>query len=409
MTQAASAPFTAHSPAFLSHAERDRRLRAVREGMRKSGFDVLVLPASANRWEQSMADSRYVSGIGGFGTETLTIVPLEGEPTAYLFNRSAWWKALPQNWLADVRDGRNRWADNVIERLRELGFTSGTIGLSGLGGQSRTPDGVIPHRTYEQIAAAFPNATLADATDLIQDLRTIKSAEELAALEHAASITDTMVDAMVDAARAGTTERAVHAAIAHAMLAAGGELPSLFIFGSGPGLETGHGSFVPTDRVLCAGDLLVNELEARVAGYGAQTVAPVWIGKPDPRYLAASQLARTIFDAVLAAMKPGQTMGGLVDVYRDALKRESGGTYVSSFPLMHARGLGDELPGMVTEGTLEKSYDIPIAENMVFILKPRVRNAETKISASIGDTVVVTPAGGRRLGKRELSLRSTAR
>ena len=360
MTQHVSTTPVSTGPPFLSHAERDRRYKAIRAKMEQLGLDVLILPASANRWEQSMADSRYATGIGGFGTETLTIIPRDGDPTAYIFNRAGWWKSFPQNWIADVRDGRNRWAKNIIERLTELKFTKGTVGLSGLRGGNRTPDGTIPVLTFDTIKAAFPGASFVDASELIQDLRSIKSDEEVRTLERSAAITDRMVEAMVAAAKPGVTERAVHAAIAHAMLANGGELPSLFIFASGPGLEIGHGSFVPTDRVLQDGDLLVNELEARFAGYGAQTVAPVWIGKPAARYLDAHKAAEAVFATVLAELKPGQTMRSMMDVYYAALKKESNGKLVGSFPLMHARGLGDEVPAVVDAKDLEQSGDLTI-------------------------------------------------
>lgn len=106
--------------------------------MRADGFLALVLPASTGRFKQNMADSRYVSGIGGFGTETLTIFPLEGEPTSYVFNRAEWWKRA-QAWISDVRDGANRWAENVLERLGELGIAEGRVGLSGYGPLTRSP------------------------------------------------------------------------------------------------------------------------------------------------------------------------------------------------------------------------------------------------------------------------------
>lgn len=405
MTTTVSTAPVSTGPPFLSFAERDRRYAAMRAKMKEQNLDVLILPASTTRWDQSMADSRYASGIGGFGTETLTIVPLDGEPTAYLFNRSGWWKGFPGNWLSDVRDGRNHFAKNIIEKLEELHFTTGIVGISGLGGANRTPDGTIPSKTVDTVKAAFPHATFVDASALIQDLRSIKSAEEVAVLERAAAITDTMVAAMVNAAKPGVTERHVHAAIAYAMLEAGGELPSLFIFASGPGLETGHGSFVPTERVLERGDLLVNELEGRVAGYGAQTVAPVWVGgTPDPRYAAAHKAALACFKAVLAALKPGVTMQGLMDVYYATLKTEANGKFTGSFPLMHARGLGDEVPAVIDAKDLENNGGATIRENMVFVLKPRVREAGGSVSAQVGDTVVCTPSGGRRLGKRSMEL-----
>ena len=71
----------------ISLAERDRRYKLVREKMAAEGLDILLLPANTSRWEQTMADSRYLTGIGGFATEVLTIFPAEGPVTAYVFNR----------------------------------------------------------------------------------------------------------------------------------------------------------------------------------------------------------------------------------------------------------------------------------------------------------------------------------
>ena len=394
----------ATAPHFLSLAERDRRHAAIHARMETDGLDVLILPASANRWEQSMADSRYVTGIGGFGTETLTIVPRGQSPTAYVFNRAGWWKSHANHWIDDVRDGRNRWTKNIVERLGEIGFARGRIGLSGLAGSNRTPDGTAPYATVEALKAKYPQAEIVDASAVIQDLRSIKSPEEVLTLERSAAVTDEMVAAMLTAARPGVTERSVYAAIVHAMLLGGADLPSLLIFASGPGLEIGHGQFVPTDRVLQDGDLLVNELEARIAGYGAQTVAPVWIGRPDGRYAAVAKAAEAVFETVLQYLRPGETMGTVMKAYYDAIEREGQGAMKGSFPLMHARGLGDEVPQVIDAADLEQSGGAALVENMVFVLKPRVRDAGSAISAQVGDTVVVTPSGGRRLGRRPFGL-----
>ena len=102
----------------LPLSERDRRHANVRAAMRKAGIDVLVLPANHCRWDQMMADSRYLTTIGGYGTETLTIMPIEGEVTAGVFNRAAWWRRA-QDWIADVRDCTNDWGKLVVDRLND--------------------------------------------------------------------------------------------------------------------------------------------------------------------------------------------------------------------------------------------------------------------------------------------------
>src|ERR1700722_13738420 len=181
---------------LLSLAERDRRYRLIRERLVELDIDVLVLPANSARFEQNMADSRYVTGIGGYGTETLTVFPVGAEPTAFVFNRASWWTSV-QSWVTDVRDGANAWGDNVAERLTELGFSRGRIGLSGLGGLKRTPDGLVAHRTFERIREVFGDAEIVDATSVIRDIRAVKSDEEIAVMERAAQVADAMADTVI--------------------------------------------------------------------------------------------------------------------------------------------------------------------------------------------------------------------
>jgi len=382
----------------LSLAERDRRHRLVREAMDRAGLDVLILPANVSRWEQMMADSRYITTIGGFGTETLTIVPRDGAVTAYVFNRAPFWRAA-QDWVTDVRDGRNHWADNVIERLGESPAPR-RIGLSGLTGLTRAPDGIVPWTTVERIKAAFPSSEVVDATRLIQDIRAVKSDEEVALMRRSAAIIENMIGTMTDAAREGARERDVYAAMVQTLLANDGELPSMLIFGSGQGIAAGR--FVPTSRRLRRGDLIANEIEARYAGYSAQAVAPLSMGPASAAYLDMLKVARDAFETVREAMRPGEKIGAVMDAYVRVIESAGQGKYKWAHPMMHARGLGDESPALLDDDDLERFRGVELVANMTFIVKPRARGEHG--SAQIGDTVVVTPRGGERLGSRDLSL-----
>jgi Xaa-Pro aminopeptidase len=385
----------------LSLEERDRRYRNVKKEMAERGIDALLLPANSGRWEQLQADSRYLSSIGGFATEIFTVFPREGEPTAYVFNRAAWWKRA-QRWIADVRDGRNQWAENAIEKLKEIGFDNGTIGISGLSGLFRAPEGIIPYTTVMKLQEHFSRAKIVNATEMMQEIRAVKSAEEIALLERSAALIERMIATMQETARPGITDRDLYAAMTETMLAGGGELPTLFFIGSGP--EIAQSSFVPTTRVLQKGDRIVDEIEAKIGGYAAQAVAPLCLSEPVAEYRSMVELSAACFDAILGAMRPGVTFGELFDVYTEAIQRRGGGKYSWSHPMMHARGLGDDGPALLGDRDLERFRKIELRTGMVFILKPQVRATEGKGRASIGDTVVVTEKAARRLGKRELKL-----
>lgn len=385
----------------LSIQERDRRYKIVRAEMAQRGIDVLILPANTGRWEQLQGDSRYLTTIGGFATEVFTVFPREGDVTAFIFNRAAWWQTA-QNWVADVRDGRNRWGQNAIERINELGLQKGTIGISGLAGLFRAPEGIIPYSSVKAIQDAFPQAKIVNATEMMQEIRAIKSAEEVSLLEHSAAITEKTIDAMIENANPGVSERELYGAMVHAMLANGGELPTLFFLSAGPGIT--NSSFVPTDYRIQKDDRLIDEIEAKYAGYAAQAVAPAVIGTPGDEYLKMIDISRACFDAILGAMKPGVTFGTLFDLYRDTVEQKGNGKYLWNHPMMHARGLGDDGPALLGDKDIARFSKIHLQTGMTFILKPQVRPAQGKGRASLGDTVTVTENGARRLGKRELKL-----
>lgn len=385
----------------LSLQERDRRYKIVRAEMARRNIACLLLPANTGRWEQLQADSRYLTSIGGFATEVFTVFPLEGEVTAYIFNRAGWWKQA-QNWVQDVRDGRNRWGENAVERIKELGVENRTIGIAGLAGLFRAPEGIIPYSSVQTIQNALPQAKLINVTEMMQEIRAVKSAEEIAFLERSAAIIEKTIEVMAQTAGPGVSEKELYGAMVNAMLANGGELPTLFFLSAGP--EITNSSFVPTEYRIQKGDRIIDEIEAKYAGYAAQAVSPMVIGKPDEDYDEMIKISRACFDAILDEMKPGVTFGTLFDIYRETLERHGNGKHLWNHPMMHARGLGDDGPALLGNKDLDRFSKVELQTGMVFILKPQVRVAEGKERASIGDTVVVTENGARRLGKRELKL-----
>ena len=259
-----------------------------------------------------------------------------------------------------------------------------------------------PAPPVKRIKKTFPAAKIVNATEMMQQIRSIKSAEEIAMLERSTAITEKTIETMKQSAMPGITERALYGTMLATMLSNGGELPTLFLFGTGPGIS--GSSFVPSERVIQAGDRIVNEIEAKYAGYAAQAVAPMVVGKSEAKFFDMVDISTACFNAILAKMKPGVTFGELFDTYTAAVETAGKGKYQWSHPMMHARGLGDESPALLGDSDLERFRKISLQESMAFILKPQVRNEETKERASIGDTVVVTSKGARRLGQRPLKL-----
>jgi Xaa-Pro dipeptidase len=382
----------------LSLAERDRRYREVRTRMAARGFDVLLAPANSGRWEQLQADARYLSQIGGNATETFVVFPLEGEPCAFVMNRAGWWRRA-HDWIRDVRDCRNQWARVVGDWIAEHGYAQACFGVAGLGGLARAPDGIIPYGTLAALKERFPAARFENATDLMLEVRARKSPEEIAFLERSIALVELGLQTMAEVARPGVPECEVYAAMWHTMVGHGGEFPALFLLGAGPNLS--GSAFVPTLRPLAPGDVLLNEVEIKYGGYAAQAAQPLIVGEPTPRQRAQYAAAQGAFERVLAEMAPGVPLGHLMDTYTAALAETP---FRWGHPLLHARGLGDDVPVLLGDHDLARYCQTPLEEGMTFVLKPQAIDPETGGRLTVGDTVCVTATGARRLGKRSLEL-----
>ncbi len=384
---------------LLSLAERERRWTALRELMRQQEMDVIVAPQNSGHSTDFQANSRWISQCGGGGDADIAVVfPLEGEVTAVATSAKPRWPTV-QNWVTDVREARRNYGRVVAERLAEL--RPRRIGIAGLGGGTR--EGTILHGTFLQIREACPQADIVDATDLLAELRYVKSDEEIAFLARSRDIIEKGFEAEVATAREGVSDWTVWAETMAAMLRAGSEMTVHFNWVSGP--RPPRTLTRPSHRVLQRGDIIFNELEASWGGYRSQITVPVSVGQPDPTYTELMKIQRELFYDMLERLKPGTSLGELQErcasLCSEVAPKSGPAAGATGLLTMHGRGAGDDGPIITGHAKDPKQLGVPVRERMVFILKPQVHTASDSHNITWGDTVVVTPSGGRRLGTRE--------
>jgi Xaa-Pro aminopeptidase len=390
----------------FSLAERDRRWRAVRDRMRAQKIDVIIVPNNTGHSTDFQSNARYLSHVGGGGDADIAVVfPLEGEVTAIATSAAARWPTV-QEWTKDVREARRRYGKVAAERLKELKIETGRIGITGLGGGTRSPEGTISHSFWTQIRENFPHAEIVDATPILAEVRYIKSAEEIEALTKSVAIVEQGVAAEIAAARPGVTDWEVWAATLYAMMHNGSELPvhCNWVSGKNPIRTLTR----PSMRVLERGDLIINELEASWIGYRAQAVQPVFVETIDPTHAELFKVQYEMFNEMMLHLRPGITVKELSERTEAAALRAAPnhGPAAGAKPIltMHGRGAGDDGPIITRNAHDPKELAVTLQENMVFIFKPSATTADGSAICTWGDTIVVTPQGGRRLGQRPHAL-----
>lgn len=386
----------------FSIAERDRRWREIRKLMRERGIDVLVVPNNTGHSTDFQANARYISHVGGGGDSDIAVVfPLEGEITAFATSAAARWPCV-QDWTTDVREAKRSYGRSVVERLRELKVDRGRIGITGMGADTRTPEGTMLAGFWNALSKAFPNADFVDATEILRQVRLVKSDEEVEALRKSAQIVEKGVEAKIAAAKPGVPDWNVWAAAMSAMMHNGSEIPvhQNWVSGKNPIRTLTRPTFRPLER----GDLIIDELEASWIGYRSQIVQPVFVGVANPIHVELMKVQRDAFNMVLEKFRPGITVREISELTERAgakARPKSGPAADCEVKLtMHGRGAGDDGPIITDQSRNARDLEVEIKENMVFIMKP---SAETpagrpKSICTWGDTVVIRKNGVERLG-----------
>src|SRR5438132_8269683 len=163
------------------------------------------------------------------------------------------------------------------------GLSGAAVGIDGLAGPLE-PDGWVPHSMYTRLRERLPKMSLVNLDDMMEKLRTVKSAEEIAILEKAAALGDLMLQACRDTARPGVKECEVYARMMEVMLANGGEEPTLFLWAA-DAHPYPHPFRVPTTRPLAKNDMIICEMHPKFGGYFTHVERTFCLGEPEPRYL----------------------------------------------------------------------------------------------------------------------------
>jgi Xaa-Pro dipeptidase len=401
-------------PKAWSSEEFQRRWKLVRDRMKASQLDCLIVPqhitqAMIRDRQDGDADVQYLVGIpAGW-----VIFPIEGKVTAIssrVESLLAEKKPIPGLVLTtlfaetapdiEVRFTRDEglWSPTIIDVLREAKMEQARIGVGSLDDMFRNTEGSVTYTTYDRVRKAFPQAQFESAVDILWQVKLVNSAEEIGVLENAAAVSEAGIQAMIETAHPGVVHRDVWLSMYSEMVKCSGERPWRLSISSRGG---GNASFgFPMNETLDAGQVLSQECSGSVLGYGSQVNHSVLIGSAGPAdWPGAAQYCIDLFHALLDQIAPGKTISEVCDFCgkrMEARGARPGGV------LIHSSGLGD-LPRS-GPGRSEGPQDSVFQAGMVFDLKPTIPIKQTHMEAQFGDSVVVTEKGARRLGKRKMEI-----
>jgi Xaa-Pro aminopeptidase len=280
---------------------------------------------------------------------------------------------------ADIRIGRT--ADAQRDLLAGEVAAGSRLGLEA---------GNVTWSRKRQFASEwFPDSKLVATEDLVEDLRRVKDAGEVARIEAACAIADAALAAVRHRLGEGATEAEVALELEWQMRRLGAEGPSFdTIVASGPNGAMPHHR--AAERRITDGDLVVIDFGALVDGYHSDMTRTVMVGEPTDTQRRMVDTVAVSQAAGVAAVAAGVEARAVDEACR-AVLRDAGWEEAFLHGTGHGVGLDiHEAPRVAASaaGSLADGHVVTVEPGVYLAGHGGVR---------IEDTVVVTAEGCRTL------------
>ncbi len=280
---------------------RHDRIARVQARMREVGLVAIVV--------MNHDDFRYL--FGEDRTQPRAIIPFDGPPEIVAFTGEE------PELLAALPDGRVRvfgsvggQIHDIVDRLRDLVAQPGAPTSAGRPKVGMQQWFDTPAFLVDLFRRVNPEVELVSSDPVMDSLRMVKDADELALLGEAQRIAGVGMDRARALLRPGVAAHEVATEALYAMLRAGAERTSTPVYVTF-GIETCmlHGRVSP--QPLAPGDLAIVDLTPQVEGYCANLARTFVLGEPAPRHTELLTTYAEIVEAVRPALRPGATVAEL--------------------------------------------------------------------------------------------------
>lgn len=323
------------------------------------GLDLLLV----NSNEADYANARYFSGfwplferagvaISANGDAALLVGP---ESTVYAADFGKIDKIF---CLMEYRESANPSypeikADTYRDAFKAIGVTGDKLRI---GVASYLDTTVV---MMEGLKSAYPEAEIVRADEIMVELRTIKSENELACMREGFRIAELATEEVIRQIRPGVTECQMVGVAQRVIYENGAEYEGLpmYIFSE---KSTRHAISRSSHRVIGRGDIVQLNLSAKVDGYSPAIGLPISLGKLTPERRQYIEFGLKAHEWTQSRMKAGVTAGdiakGFLQFYKD---NGYGANYL--YGPCHGTGMIEvEAPWM------ETSSDYILRPNMTF-------------------------------------------
>ncbi|MED1468478.1 M24 family metallopeptidase [Bacillus salipaludis] len=383
-------------------SEYKERIRKTKERMMQKGIDVLLITDPAN--------INYLSGYDGwsFYVHQMLVVIIDEEQPMWIGRGMDANAAKVTTWL--YRDNIIPYPDDYIhsDTKHPMDFVAGFLKQIG---QEKRSIGVemenyyFTAKSYQQLKIGLPNASLKDATLLVNWVRLIKSDAEIEYMKRAAVIAEKAMQAGIELIQEGVRECDVAAKIFYTQITGteefGGDYPAIVpLLPSGEKTSTPHLTW--TDDRYKDGDAVILELAGCYKRYHSPLARTVQIGKPKEEMETLSKVAVEGINACLEMIRPGIAAEEIEETWRKTIEKSG---FVKESRLGYSMGCNYPPDWGEHTVSIRKGDKTILQPNMTFHLIPGLWL--DKYGFEVSESIRITESGCETFAKmpRDLTLK----
>ncbi|MDW0117323.1 Xaa-Pro peptidase family protein [Sporosarcina thermotolerans] len=341
------------------------KLSKLRESLKKSGIDALLVTNPYNR--------RYITGFTG----SAGVAVISAEDAVFITDFRYTEQAAKQVQGFRILKHEKTLIEEVAVQVKEMNVN--TLGFE----KDNLTFGM--YDTYNEKV----DAELKPVSGIIEELRMVKTTEEIEILKQAAKIADDAFAHICTFIKPGVTELEVSNELEMFMRKQGATSSSFdTIVASGERGALPHG--VASDKVIESGDMVTLDFGAIYNGYISDITRTVAVGEPSEKMKEIYEVTRAAQQMALEQIKPGMTGIEADAVARDYIKSKG---YGDAFGHSTGHGIGLE----VHEGPgLSFRSETVLVPNMAVTVEPGIYLPGIG-GVRIEDDIIITEEGNVRL------------
>ena len=254
--------------------------------------------------------------------------------------------------------------------------------------------GFVSHALWERLRTAAPDVELVAVEGWIEEDRAVKEPSEIERIGRACAVADRALAATLPHIRPGVSERQLALVLEWEMRSSGAEALAFDVAClAGPRAALPHGS--PGDRPVVAGQVLLFDFGAQLAGYRSDMTRTLFVGDPSPRDLDMYQLVARAQRAAIQLLEARLVDGAELPSGREADARArsviDGDGRWPAFGHGTGHGIGLATHELPTLG--KRARETPLPSPTVFSVEPGIY-LEGETGVRIEDLVTVDASAG---------------